>query len=253
MTAETLSERVYGPNRERALLSLRFSLERAFEGLKVSLTDVGADREGWVTVSIKGEDSEVALEYVRKMYGTALRRGEASRLSEVRGKVSEITSETVIVNVGPGGLRASIPWSWLRIQLAPAAENLEETAKTLCIIKNIPMYVKIICPDIEPMQAKLSERQVKLYASWVRSGLDRVIVSSVTKSMLKKALKSSGLTKSSIIIEQLGVLEHSILCSLASTPKSLASAIQRVLPEANVAIFDPMKAKRIMGSRLLYP
>jgi len=253
MTAETLSERVYGPNRERALLSLRFSLERAFEGLKVSLTDVGADREGWVTVSIKGEDSEVALEYVRRMYGTALRRGEASRLSEVRGKVSEITPETVIVDVGPGGLRASIPWSWIRRQLSPQAESLREAVGAFCILANVPLYVKIVDLRVEPMKAKLSERQVRMYASWVKSGLDRVVVTSATKSMLKKALKSSGLIGRVVDIEQLGVLEHSILCSLTADPELLASAVQRALPETSAAVFDPVRAMRLMGSRLLYP
>ena len=253
MIVETLSEKVYGPNMDRALISLKFSLERAFEGLEVSVVDVHADGEGWVSVSLDGEDVEVAVEYVTRLYGKVLRRGEASRLSEVRGRLSKISPEGLTVDVGPGGLKAFVPWEWLRIQLSPNAETVQDAAETFCMVENIPVYVKILDPTVEPMEAKLSERQVRLYASWTKSGLDRVVVTSTTRSRLKKALKASGLIRNVVGIEQLGVLEHAVPCKLASDPMRVAETIVKRIPESTVALFDPEKAREKMGSRLMYP
>ena len=255
-TEITLLEKVYG---RYSLNALDNALTPMIEGLDAHLKFVGKTNRGWIKAEVSGEDETVALNQLREKMGFAPESiTNIRRFLTVRGRVifSGRKDTEICVDVGvfsPEVFDAVVPLENLQAQLADGKKMpLKQLTELFCLYDNTPLRVKIIdCLNGQsrPILAEISEAQIAQFTSWIRSSLDRLIVFCAPSSYVRQAIGKSKLTRDIIAIEELGVLEHSLVCKLGTDAVGLIPKLGPLLPAANFASFSPRKIQKLIRGR----
>jgi len=255
MPTATLLEKAYGSFPPEALEPMLRSL---FKELKVQVRVKGKTAQKWIQVEVTGEDEAVALQLLDKEIGLApINVNRVGKFSILRGKVvdSDEARIELRVDVGlfePKVVYATVPLQHLQAQLADGKQlSLPSLIELYCLHDNIPLHVKIVDAELsvekEAFEAELSEQQLDMFTSWLRSSLDRLIVFGARLPDVENAIKASRHFRDVVRIESLGLLEQAILCKLGTDAVGLIPAIGRYLRTANFAPFSPRKILQIIG------
>jgi len=260
MPTVTLLEKAYGSFPSEALEPMLRSL---FKELKVQVRVKGKTVQKWVQVEVTGEDEAVALRLLDKEIGLAPTHvNNVGKFSILRGKVvdSDKARIELRVDVGlftPKVVYAIVPLQHLQAQLADGKKlSLPNLIELYCLHDNMPLHVKIVDAELgsekEAFEAELSEQQLDLFTSWLRSSLDRLIVLGARLHDLENAIKGSKHFRDVVKIESLGLLEHALLCKLGTDAVGLIPAIGRYLRTANFAPFSPRKILQIIEKPIFF-
>ena len=133
----------------------------------------------------------------------------------------------------------------LRAQLADGKMlTLQTLVRLFALYDNLPLEIKImkdVKRERKTVEACLSEMQLSLFYSWVRSRIDRLIILGAYFSDVKRALRLSRCSRDVIEVDSLGVLEHVVVCKLGTDAVGLIPKLGRVLKSSALYPFSPKK------------
>lgn len=254
MTLLTLLEKAYGSYSTR---SFQTELESLCRGLKVRCEVRGTTTQGWIQVELQGEDEPVARQVLDTEIGLAPSSADRiSKFMNVRGKIldSRESASRLRVDVGvmtPDIYPAVIPLSTLRAQLADGRNiTLQHTAELYCLHSKVPLQVKIVSELDSPKgvwNAELSEAQLSLFSNWLVTNLDRLIVLGASRKEIEAAIHRAGHSRDIVKIETLGLLEHALECKLGTDAVGLMPKLGRLLRQASLLPFNPIRIKKEFG------
>ncbi len=243
MFTVTLATRIYHESQPRQVDE---ALKKSLNGLNVQVTPSKPNSRGWLQVTASGEDETIALNYLAREFGLSTTQFENIReLSVTKGYVKAVDRDAVFVDVGvssPEILDAQIPLQKLQAQLADGRKvAIKKISEFYGLITNLPLGIKILSASQNRFEAELAEKQVRLYAGWVESLLDRLIILGVQRSDIEYALRNAHLNRDIAAIEDLGLLEHSVVCKLGTDAVGLIPRIGYRLRHAAFAVFVPKR------------
>jgi len=258
MLTVTLLEKVYGSCSPEDFEPVFSSLVK---GLKVKLRLVGETNRGWIQIEISGEDEIAALHFFNRETGLApVSLDNLEKFSVIRGRIvfSGKSKKELCVDLGvfsPETYDAVISLQRLQAQLADGKKlSLQRLVELFCLHDNLPLKVKIV-RDVDAqekrIEAELSEAQLSQISTWIRSGLDRLIVSGALASDVERATKLSRHFRDALKIESLGILEHAVLCKLGTDAVGLIPKLGRFIPDAAFAPFSPTKIRHTIDRPFL--
>jgi hypothetical protein len=254
MPTVTVLEKLYGSGSPAAFEKLYSGL---VSGLEVQLRYVDTTDRGWIRLDVSGEDETAALSLIERESGLAPASCDAlEKFSVTQGKVvfSDKNEEILTVDLGlPEAWDAVVSEKSLRAQLADGKKvPLQTLVELFCLYDNAPLEVKIagdIKEGKETVEALLSEKQLGLFRSWVRSRFDRLIVLGSLFSEVEHAVKLSRHSRDIIKTESLGILEQVVLCKLGTDAVGLIPKLGRYLKSAVLVPFSPKKIIEAVGSQ----
>ena len=249
MPTVTVLEKRYGSGSPETFEKLYSGL---VSGLKVQLRFAGTTDRGWIQLDVAGEDETAALSLLEREFGLAPASCDVmKKFSVLQGKIvfSSENEEALTVDLGlPETCDATVSEKSLRAQLADGKEvPLQSLVELFCLHDNVPLEVKI-AGDVEgkneTVKALLSDRQLSLFRSWVRSRFDRLIILGSSFSDAERAVKLSRSSRDIIKTESLGVLEQVVLCKLGTDAVGLIPKLGRYLKKS--AFLVPFSPKKIL-------
>ncbi len=258
MPTTTLLEKVYGPFRQKIFQAKIASL---CKDLMVETKVVGKTSRGWVQVELKGEDQEVAMEFLDREVGVApVNIEKVKKFSTIKGRVifAGEKEQELLVDIGvysPHVYDATIPLTRLQAQLADGKKlPLQRLLELFCLYDFMPLNVKIsrdVKSEDEQVEAELSETQLSKFMQSMNSSLDRLVVLGATLSQVKRAISVSGHNRDIIRVETLGLLEHAVVCKLGTDAIGLTPRLGPHLYTATLAPFSPRKIRQIINRAFL--
>jgi hypothetical protein len=252
MTTLTLLTKI---NNDYQLKQIDKALKLAFEGLKVEAKVLGTVADRWVQIALAGEDEGIATNYVIKEIGLCPSNfGNVKKLSTLNGYISNFkkNGEELSVDVGvfePKIVHATIPLRCLQAQLVDGRKiALGKIAELFGLCKDLPVNIKVTSLNEKEscMEAELSSRQIKKYAVWRESLLDRLLVLGSPLHEITMTLEYARLDRDVIDVEPLGLLEHALTCKLGTDAAGLIPKIGRILKNSKFAVFNPKRLRQFL-------
>lgn len=226
------------------------------EGLRVELTDLSLVENGWIKIMLSGEDEKVAVRFLEREVGLAPVSIESVKhFSVLYGRVvfSGQSRAEVFVDVGvlsPKPVYAAVPLQRLQGQLIDGRKfALGRIVELFGLVDGFPLEVRIIKIGIDEFRVELTERQLKLYNSWVGSRVDRLVVLGALCESVEEAVWKGRLNRDVLGVESLSVLEHVVTCKLGTDAVGLVSRLGRWLPRAGLVVFSPRRILELVGDR----
>jgi hypothetical protein len=252
MTTLTLLTKI---NNDNQLIQVDKALKLAFGGLEVEAKVLGTVADGWVQIALAGEDEGIATNYVIKEIGLCPSNfGNLKKLSTLNGYISTLKKNggELSVDVGvfePKIVHATIPLQCLQTQLVDGRKiALGKIAELFGFCKDLPVSVKVTRLNEEEscMEAELSSRQIRKYAVWRESLLDRLVVLGSPLHEIEMTLEYAKLDRDVIDVEPLGLLEHALTCKLGTDAAGLIPRIGRILKNAKFVVFNPKRLREFL-------
>ena len=214
MPTVTVLEKLYGSGSPETFEKL---YSRLISGLEAQLRFSGTADRGWIQLDVSGEDETAALSLLEREIGLAPTScGALKKFSVMQGRVvfSSKSEEKLYVDLGLSSdmlYESVISENQLRAQLADGKDvPFRSLVELFCLYDNFPIEVKIgnIERESRTIEAVLSEKQLNLFRSWVRSRFDRLIILGSLFSDVDRTVKMYRHSRDIIKIESLGVLEQ---------------------------------------------
>jgi hypothetical protein len=242
-------------NNDNQLKQIDKALKLSFEGLEVETKILGAVADGWVQIDLAGEDEGIATNYVIKEIGLCPSNSENIRkFSTLNGYIKNIGKNggDLSIDVGvfqPKIVDATVSLHRLQAQLVDGRKlALRKIAELYGFCEDLPLSVKVTDLNKEEcrIDAELSNRQVRKYAVWRESLLDRLLVLGSSLHEIKVTLQRAKLDRDVIDVEPLGLLEHVLTCKLGTDAAGLIPKIGRNLKNAKFTVFNPKRLRAFL-------
>ncbi|MBS7643578.1 DUF2110 family protein [Candidatus Bathyarchaeota archaeon] len=250
MVRVTIMEKAYGPYEKAAIYSLKQVLTQLRGNLKVKFKVTGLTERHWINLDISGEDSFVFTNLLDREFGLApISISNISLASTFRGKIidSGKVGYGLYIDIGvsePSLLDALFPLHKMRSQLVLGRPfSARQIIDLYSLYDYLPLTVKIVSIDTftNKIEVELSERQVNIFKTWANSKLDRVIAVGATERRLKDAIIQTKHQRDVVQIENLGLLEHAIVCKLGTEAPGLISELGPKLLKTRFYAIRPEK------------
>ena len=224
-------------------------LERAIRELigKLSATATfhSFTREGWTTVTVDGDDSEVVGELLSQAFGLTINDVSKVELhGNYRGLVRNLSSSGLSVDIGiehPKPLLVTVKLNTLQAQLADGKQSTSSRtiARNYCIYPGLPISIRVTLSTSNEVEGWLSDSQVSLFSKWVSAGLERIQVYSCLPSRLDSAIRRSQLERDIVSTEQLSLTIQSVLCKIGTDAIGLIPRLGSILRKSKLEPFIP--------------
>ena len=193
--------KIYG-SRDRAVHSFEAVIANDIKDIDASAS-IHVTKNGWVQIEITGEDDEFCANYLLTKYGTPIK--EAKVGETYKGYIDSIDEDGIIIDLG---IKIKITLDGLK---PLGTGDVKQITSRFGIIQYLPVSVEIVNVDDETKMC-FTKEQVDLWWKWKKSGTDRVIANSTTRSELKAAIKKTGHARDIYGIERIGIMEHAVVC-----------------------------------------
>jgi hypothetical protein len=249
MTTLTLLTKISNDNQ---LKQIDKALKLSFNGLEVETKILGTVADGWVQIAVVGEDEGIATNYVIKEIGVCPSNFENAReFSTLKGYIRNIGKNEgeLSIDVGvfqPKTVHATIALRHLQAQLVDGRKiALRKIAELFGLCEGLPVSVKVsgLNEEESRIDAELPSRQIRKYAVWRESLLDRLLVLEPSLHEINVTLKHGKLDRDVIDVEPLGMFEHALTCKLGTDAAGLIPKIGRKLKSAKFAVFNPKRLR----------
>jgi hypothetical protein len=241
-------------NNSLKLKQVKKQLKSTFEDLNVETNISRTTPRGWIQIEISGEDETVVLNYLKKRIGLCpIHLKCVERLATLKGYVDLSTKSKaeLYIDVGvfsPYTIDATISLQTLQAQLADGRKiAMGKLAELFSLNENTPLTIKILEVDMERewLKAELAETQLRRYQHWIKTMLDRLLISGASADEILMAIRKAHLTRDVLDIEPLGMFEHAVVCKLDTNAVGLIPKIGRILRKAAIGVFSPRKILEI--------
>ncbi|MEM2466510.1 MAG: DUF2110 family protein [Candidatus Bathyarchaeia archaeon] len=242
MPTVTLSLKIYNDDQ---LKNIKEHIKSSLKGLKVQIESVKAVLQGWIQVTLSGEDENAALSYLENMFGLCpIHINNITKFSIVRGYIIGLgkMEEELQLNIGPNIVNVTIPLQHLQAQLVDGRKiALKKIVELYGLCENMPLTVKVTSVSGNCLEAIIAEKQLEQYKRWVRLLLDRLIILGASQQEIRKALKEAKCQNDVVEIEELGFFEYDAICKLGVDAVGLIPKVGKKLPNATLHVFSPKK------------
>jgi len=254
----TLLEKLYGSGEVDAEKVFSGNLAKLTSGIDAEAKIVGKNGRNWIQVEISGADIKVATNYLGARFGLASAFANIHTPIVLKGKIvdSGKVGYGVYIDIGTSTsspIDVLIPLHKLRTRLVDGKKlPLREIVEAFCLHDNFPISIRLTEIDIkgEKMWGEPSDRQVEFSKEWLSTYLDRVIVLGAHRERIMAAVKKSGAKRDIAKIEELGFLEHALLCKLGTDAPGMIKVLGRYLPDVPLYVFSPRKVNSIIVGTL---
>jgi len=256
MTTLTLLTKI---NDDSQLKQISKALNFSFKGLEVEAKILGVVADGWVQIALAGEDEGIATNYLIKEVGICPSNFEnVKKFSTLTGYIKNFgkNGEDLSVDVGvfqPKIGHATIELRRLQDQLVDGRKiAFRKITELFGLCEDLPVSVKITGLNEEEsrIDAELSSKQIRKYADWRESLLDRLLVQGPSLHEVKATIEHAKLERDVIDVEPLGLLEHALTCKLGTDAAGLIPKIGRNLKTAKFAVFNPKALRDFLNCAL---
>jgi hypothetical protein len=246
MTELTLLSKIYNSHQMKQITTI---LENLFGDLDVTFSVKGTLAGRWIQLELSGEDETVAAKMLERETGgfCPVGLGNVKKFSALKGYVMNLekSSAELSLDVGvvePNLVPAVISLSHLQKHLANGEKmSLKKISEMWGICENLPLEIKVL--DIHAkenrIEAELQPTQIRKYAQWRDSLLDRLIVVGASLNEVNNTVAGTGLNRDIIDVETLGLFEHALVCKLGTDAAGLVGRLGRRLWKARFTVFNP--------------
>ncbi len=241
-----LMTKVYSKKTETFSL-LKRNIENDVKDLDVKISSIVFGEDGFISVTLEGEDELAAYNYLGSLYGKNTDLGELKDGDTIKGYIcsSGKVGFGVFVDIGikePYSVDALLPLFSLREQLIDGkAVPVRKIIKMFGLIDNFPIEITIqeVSIGLKKIEARLSQKQVDTFEEWIEEGLDKLLIFGAYKEEIVSALTRTSHSKDIISIDNLGWMENVITCKFNTNAKGLIPSIGKILHKARFEIFSP--------------
>jgi len=227
------------------------------ENLEISSIDLISLSKRFIKIKLIGKDSQIGKKFLERELGTIITWEDIREQTIFRGFVKKVTEESFIIDIGISSngeiFYANLDFNTFAGSIMKKRINAnKELIKLFGIREYFPLFVKVnknkpIDEKRRLLRAELSGKSIRLFRSWIKSRLDRLIVYGSTRTQLEKAIKKSGHFRDIISVERLGFLENALVCKWNTNAKGLIPEIGPLLPNAILATFYPRRIKKVLS------
>ncbi len=212
-----LATKVYvsGDAKRRALDGLESLITNAIGDLDVEF-DIGVRRDGFVSVTVEGEDEVAARNVIGEEWGEVtphLRDGET-----YIGTLESWDDDGFVLDAGQD---VRIPAA--ELGLGPGKPK--QVVERFGLVQHMPMSFVYA----EGGDSRLSDAERDRLFDWTR-GTGRVNVNSATRGEVRATVNRAGHAHDIVTVERLGVLEQSIICREDTDAPGLLASIGDYIP-----------------------
>ena len=251
-----VAERIPYTRRDELRQPLEARLRKLASSLDVTAQLEGLTSNGFVTVAVKGSDSEVFTELIKKKLGLA-----PSEMSEIRVDDNfkayttriDTNRESVEVEIGPVSTRfkSEIAREALAAQLCDGRSIPAETvARTYCLHEGVPVFVRVVSIDAEHrrIEAWVSDGQASRFEQWRRERFQRIIAVGGFEDEIREAVRLSRVERDVIDVEELALTAHSLVCKLGTDAPGIIAKVGRFASKFKLYAFLPERVDRLRFS-----
>ena len=207
---------VGGEAERRSRDALASLVDNAIGDLDVDY-DVGVRHDGFVSVTVDGEDSVVAGYLHKKEWGEITPDLEAGETYV--GTLESWDDDGFVLDAGQD---VRVPAD--ELGLGPGTP--EQVVERFGLVQHLPLRFVAGGEDAPPRLA--DEERDRLF-DWTR-GAGRVNVNSATRGEVRATVNRAGHAQDIVTVERLGLLEQSIVCKEDTDPPGLLASIGKYLP-----------------------
>ena len=241
-----LMTKVYTKKTETFSL-LKRNIENDVKDLDVKITSIVFGDDGFISLTLEGEDELAAYNYLGSLYGKNTNLGELKEGDTVKGYIcsSGKVGFGVFVDIGikePYSVDALLPLFSLRKQLVDGKSiPVRKIIKMFGLIDNFPIEITMekVSIGLKKIEARFSDKQVEMLEEWKEEGLDKLLIFGAYKDEIISALTKTNHSKDIISIDNLGWMENVITCKFNTNAKGLIPSIGKILYKARFEIFSP--------------
>ncbi|MCK5185006.1 MAG: DUF2110 family protein [Candidatus Heimdallarchaeota archaeon] len=241
-----LMTKVYTKKSETFSL-LKRNIENDVKDLDVKISSIVFGDDGFVSLTLEGEDELAAYNYLGSLYGKNTDLGELKDGETIKGYIcsSGKIGFGVFVDIGikePYSVDALLPLFSLREQLVDGKViPVRKIIKMYGVIDNFPIEITMqkVSIGLKKIEAQLSQKQVETFEKWKEEGLDKLLIFGAYKEEIVSALARTNHSKDIISIENLGWMENVITCKFNTNAKGLIPSLGKILYKARFEIFSP--------------
>jgi hypothetical protein len=250
MTLLTLLTKISG---DRRLKPIADALKAPLDELEVKVKILGTTASGWVRVELSGQDEEIATNYLIQEVGLCPRSLEnLENFSTLKGYIQKIGKTELTVDVGvfhPEIIHATVPLHHLQAELVDYRKlAVKKIADLFGFCEGLPINLKVTGLDKKEnrMESELATEQIRKYAVWEESLLDRLLVIGSSINEVKAVIKLARLERDVINVEPLGMFEHALTCKLGTDAVGLVPKFGRILKNARFSVFNAKTVMRFL-------
>lgn len=228
------------------------NLKLTLDGLNIQLTFHEANSRGWVGATVSGEDEKVAMRYLEENVGFCPTSVEdIRRFSVLKGYLMDpaVSKNELKMDIGvsPTDVEIVISLQKLQAQLCDGRKvALNKLIELFGFCKNLPLQVRVLQVDLSSrrVETELTNVQLKLYADWTRSFLDRLLIIGASYDEVDAALHAAGVYRDIVDLYSLGMFEHAVTCKFGTDAAGLIPKVGRVLRKSGLSVFN---SRRVVG------
>ncbi|MFQ6124304.1 MAG: DUF2110 family protein [Candidatus Heimdallarchaeota archaeon] len=250
-------EKIYGNkiSQLNALRSARDILQHEVGSLRLKRVETSIGMDGYLAVSIFGDDFHGAKNYLKWKFGSVINFNELKIGDVRRGHLVSPGNVGfgVFVDIGVFNPKkdALLPLYTLREQLVNEKTfSLPRIVRIYGFLENFPVNVVVISTDKDKgtIEVKLAKSSLELFEKWRHDRLERLICYGASRQEIRRALVKAGALRDIYRIERLGLMEHAIACIFGINAKLLLQRIGPYLPAVSMSVFNTSAIRKIFST-----
>lgn len=231
--------------------ALKAYIESLVQGLNVFVIDVQKINSRYTLIELDGDDAEVVIRYLKRVFGCKLSHKDIKVGYEYSGRIKEISEVSLAIDIGIKE-QSYVEVNTLQL-LSKILRKKPNTLKPrvgrimylLGLTRYIPFVVKIVTAEKDRLRGIPGRRTLNMFRKWLNDRLDRVVVAGSLRASLDKVLRKTKLYKSIIRVDRIGFLEHAVVCKFGVFADEVAE-ILRKNGFSRIATFMPRKLRKLV-------
>ena len=225
---------------------LEITIRNLIGNLSATATFSSFTKDGWATLTVNGEDTEVVSELLAQNLGT-IREGasEPELHGNYRGVVQSISSSGLEVDIGierPRPTLINVKLNTLQAQLADGQKiPAKRITEFYCIFPQTPITIRISRLSPDEIEAWLADSQISHFSRWITSGLERIQAYNCLPTHLDFTIRKAQLERDIVSTEQLSLTAQSIACKVGTNAIGLIPRIGSILRKSELKPFIPKR------------
>lgn len=195
------------------------------------VSDFTLERQ-WLTIRVKGEDSEAFLNLLREDFGEApVSRRNLEKWDSAKGFVSGAgrIGYGVYLDIGiqdPSPKDSLYPLHRMRAQLADGESlSAREILDRNALVDYVPLNVTVTEFEGENITVQMEDEARERLVSWRKYPFDRVVVVGADRMLAENAVRSSGLQSDIVEVESLSLFVQSLVCKIGTDAPGIIAKI----------------------------
>ncbi|MBN2229940.1 MAG: DUF2110 family protein [Candidatus Thorarchaeota archaeon] len=225
--------------------TVKSGIHELIQDLDADLVRFDIDKRGHISVELKGQDAEFAINFLTNEYGTSVPLENVKEGDILRGSLVDVgkVGYGLYADIGVVSkvrVDALIPLHRIRNQFQ-SNRPLRALAQSLMLVENLPVEVSIIDIDrnIHKIEAEFAQSTLDRIKEWSQDNHERLLVFGANQNMIEDALKKSSHLDDIYKIHELGKFEFALVCKRSTRASGIIAAIGPKLRGVPMHIFIP--------------